>query len=148
VSKSKHIQFVSGADMSVYWISNFVWDFAVFVVPAIAVVIVFACFNVPGMYTKLWLYSLPYSDMPSLRHRQQPRCCVPYYHAVRLAGPSPDLRLYVPVQHSERSLCKVLHGIALVFLFSDAILYYYYFFLRFLLIIACLVILGSDPFHF
>ncbi len=47
-SKSKHIQFVSGLDMSVYWLANFLWDFAIFLVPSIAILIVFAAFNVPG----------------------------------------------------------------------------------------------------
>lgn len=47
-SKSKHIQFVSGLNMSVYWFTNMIWDFAIFLFPAIAVVIVFAIFSIPA----------------------------------------------------------------------------------------------------
>ena len=48
VSKSKHIQFVSGLDMPVYWLANFVWDLAIFLFPAITIVIIFAAFNFPA----------------------------------------------------------------------------------------------------
>ena len=49
VSKSKHIQFVSGANMFIYWSTNFLWDLFVFIFPAGSITIVFAVFSIPGL---------------------------------------------------------------------------------------------------
>ena len=44
-NKAKHIQFVSGVNVLVFWGASFVWDFITVVMPAIGVLIMFAAFN-------------------------------------------------------------------------------------------------------
>lgn len=51
VTKSKHIQFVSGVPVFNYWISTFAWDLCNFMILAILMVIVLAAFNIEG-YSK------------------------------------------------------------------------------------------------
>ncbi|XP_061418243.1 phospholipid-transporting ATPase ABCA1-like isoform X5 [Lethenteron reissneri] len=65
VSKAKHLQFVSGVNPTIYWISNFAWDMLNYTVPATLVVLIFLCFqqqsytsaaNLPVLITLLLLY--------------------------------------------------------------------------------------------
>ncbi|XP_028661720.1 phospholipid-transporting ATPase ABCA1a [Erpetoichthys calabaricus] len=65
VSKSKHMQFISGVKPGLYWLANFVWDMCNYVVPATLVIIIFICFqqksyvsstNLPVLALLLLLY--------------------------------------------------------------------------------------------
>ncbi|XP_042335728.1 phospholipid-transporting ATPase ABCA1-like [Sceloporus undulatus] len=65
VTKSKHLQFVSGMKPIVYWLGNFAWDMCNYLVPAILVVLIFLCFqqksyvsaaNLPSLILLLLLY--------------------------------------------------------------------------------------------
>ncbi|XP_066471023.1 phospholipid-transporting ATPase ABCA1 [Tiliqua scincoides] len=65
VSKSKHLQFISGVRPVIYWLANFVWDMCNYVVPATLVIIIFICFqqksyvssaNLPVLALLLLLY--------------------------------------------------------------------------------------------
>lgn len=47
-TKAKHIQFVSGVNPVLYWLSNYVWDFLNFLIPAMACMVIFHIFNVPA----------------------------------------------------------------------------------------------------
>nr|XP_022911287.1 ATP-binding cassette sub-family A member 3-like [Onthophagus taurus]XP_022911294.1 ATP-binding cassette sub-family A member 3-like [Onthophagus taurus] len=51
VNKSKHLQFVSGANVGVYWVTAYVWDFLTFVFTSLCLVITLACFQEPGFAT-------------------------------------------------------------------------------------------------
>eukprot|EP00795_Rhopilema_esculentum_P013264 gene13264-4097_t len=44
-SKAKHIQFVSGVNGCIYWVSCFCWDFINYLLPAVAMAICFAAFQ-------------------------------------------------------------------------------------------------------
>jgi hypothetical protein len=44
-NKAKHIQFVSGVNVIVFWGATFLWDFVTIILPAIGVLIMFAAFN-------------------------------------------------------------------------------------------------------
>lgn len=44
-SQAKHLQFVSGVDPNIYWITNFLWDMMNFLIPVFGVLFVFFCFN-------------------------------------------------------------------------------------------------------
>lgn len=44
-SHSKHVQFISGADEYIYWLSTFLWDCIALVVPFALMVIIVAAFN-------------------------------------------------------------------------------------------------------
>ncbi len=46
VTKSKHIQFVSGVSVFNFWASTFVWDYINFMFPAICIVIVIGAVNI------------------------------------------------------------------------------------------------------
>ncbi len=48
VTKSKHIQFVSGVSVFNYWASTFTWDLCNFIVPCILLVVVMAAVNIEG----------------------------------------------------------------------------------------------------
>ncbi|TRY85186.1 hypothetical protein DNTS_030944 [Danionella cerebrum] len=72
VSKAKHLQFVSGVNPSIYWLTNFTWDMCNYFVPAIIIIIIFLCFqqkaylvhhtyDVPGH-----LHFLPYVVLTSI----------------------------------------------------------------------------------
>ncbi|XP_060734088.1 phospholipid-transporting ATPase ABCA1 isoform X3 [Tachysurus vachellii] len=65
VSKSKHLQFVSGVKPILYWTANFVWDMLNYTVPATMVVFIFISFqqqsyvsekNLPALVLLLLLY--------------------------------------------------------------------------------------------
>ncbi|TRY97479.1 hypothetical protein DNTS_008213 [Danionella cerebrum] len=65
VSKSKHLQFVSGVKPVLYWTTNYVWDMLNYTVPATMVVLIFICFqqesyvsekNLPALVLLLLLY--------------------------------------------------------------------------------------------
>eukprot|EP00730_Choanoeca_flexa_P008671 TRINITY_DN12519_c2_g1_i12.p1 TRINITY_DN12519_c2_g1~~TRINITY_DN12519_c2_g1_i12.p1 ORF type:complete len:1527 (+),score=451.98 TRINITY_DN12519_c2_g1_i12:2-4582(+) len=44
-NKAKHIQFVSGVNLTVFWLASFLWDLVNIILPAIGVLIMFAAFN-------------------------------------------------------------------------------------------------------
>lgn len=48
ISKSKHLQFVSGMDPTTYWLATFAWDMLNFLVPAFICMVVFLAFNLPA----------------------------------------------------------------------------------------------------
>ncbi|XP_053104298.1 retinal-specific phospholipid-transporting ATPase ABCA4 isoform X2 [Hemicordylus capensis] len=65
VTKAKHLQFVSGVGLSVYWITNFLWDIVNYIVSAGLVVVIFIGFkkkaytspsNLPALIALLLLY--------------------------------------------------------------------------------------------
>ncbi|KAH0625883.1 hypothetical protein JD844_034238 [Phrynosoma platyrhinos] len=65
VTKSKHLQIVSGMKPVVYWLGNFAWDMCNYLVPAVLVVLIFLCFqqksyvsaaNLPSLILLLLLY--------------------------------------------------------------------------------------------
>jgi len=47
-SKSKHLQFVSGVDPVIYWLSNYAWDVCNYLIPACACITLLRLFNVPA----------------------------------------------------------------------------------------------------
>eukprot|EP00111_Clytia_hemisphaerica_P002239 TCONS_00006276-protein len=47
-TKAKHIQFVSGLSPVLYWLSNYIWDFLNFMIPAMACMFIFHAFAVPA----------------------------------------------------------------------------------------------------
>ncbi|KAF4110511.1 hypothetical protein G5714_007542 [Onychostoma macrolepis] len=72
VSKSKHLQFVSGVNPTVYWLANFAWDMCNYIVPCIIVIIIFLCFqqksyvsppNLPALILLLLLYGWSITPM-------------------------------------------------------------------------------------
>ncbi|KAM9530760.1 phospholipid-transporting ATPase ABCA1-like isoform 1-T2 [Salvelinus alpinus] len=65
VNKAKHMQFISGVQPFLYWVSNFIWDMCNYIVPATLVIIIFICFqqdayvsstNLPVLALLLLLY--------------------------------------------------------------------------------------------
>ena len=44
-NKAKHIQFVSGVNVFVFWLASFAWDMLTVIAPTLGVLIVFAAFN-------------------------------------------------------------------------------------------------------
>ncbi|XP_056591567.1 phospholipid-transporting ATPase ABCA1 isoform X2 [Triplophysa dalaica] len=65
VSKSKHLQFVSGVKPILYWTTNYIWDMLNYTVPAAMVVLIFISFqqesyvsekNLPALVLLLLLY--------------------------------------------------------------------------------------------
>ncbi|KAI2662111.1 Phospholipid-transporting ATPase ABCA1 [Labeo rohita] len=72
VSKSKHLQFVSGVNPTIYWLANFAWDMCNYIVPCIIVIIIFLCFqqksyvsppNLPALILLLALYGWSITPM-------------------------------------------------------------------------------------
>ncbi|KAI2659243.1 Phospholipid-transporting ATPase ABCA1 [Labeo rohita] len=65
VSKSKHLQFVSGVKPILYWTTNYVWDMLNYTVPATMVVFIFISFQqeswsiTPLMYPASFIFSVP-----------------------------------------------------------------------------------------
>ncbi|GJQ88081.1 hypothetical protein Trydic_g13093 [Trypoxylus dichotomus] len=55
VNKSKHLQFVSGAKVSAFWLANILWDFITFLVTIACTIITLACFQEDGFSTPLEL---------------------------------------------------------------------------------------------
>nr|XP_022919055.1 ATP-binding cassette sub-family A member 3-like isoform X1 [Onthophagus taurus] len=51
VCKSKHLQFVSGVNISVYWVTAYLWDFLTFLFTCICLIITLACLQEPGFAT-------------------------------------------------------------------------------------------------
>lgn len=47
-SKAKHLQFVSGVDPVIYWLSNYVWDVCNYLIPACCCITLLRVFNVPA----------------------------------------------------------------------------------------------------
>uniref|UniRef100_H3CEJ3 ATP-binding cassette sub-family A member 2 n=1 Tax=Tetraodon nigroviridis TaxID=99883 RepID=H3CEJ3_TETNG len=47
-TKAKHLQFVSGCDPVIYWLSNYVWDMLNYLVPATCCVIILFVFDLPA----------------------------------------------------------------------------------------------------
>lgn len=47
-SQAKHLQFVSGVDVSSYWLATFAWDILNSLIPVIFSIILFAAFQVEG----------------------------------------------------------------------------------------------------
>ncbi|WAR23494.1 ABCA1-like protein [Mya arenaria] len=45
VSNSKHLQFVSGVNPCIYWVSNFCWDLLYYLIPSILCIFIFLAFN-------------------------------------------------------------------------------------------------------
>ena len=43
--QSKHVQFVSGVHISVYWMANFAWDLINFSIPLIILLVVYGAFD-------------------------------------------------------------------------------------------------------
>lgn len=46
ITKSKHVQFVSGVHVFNFWISTFLWDFINFLIPSLLLLIIFVAFDV------------------------------------------------------------------------------------------------------
>lgn len=51
-SKSKHLQFVSGVKVLIFWSINFLWDFITYTVIVVAVIVALLCFQEDGFKTK------------------------------------------------------------------------------------------------
>ncbi|XP_054907006.1 phospholipid-transporting ATPase ABCA1-like isoform X1 [Poeciliopsis prolifica] len=72
VSKAKHLQFVSGVNPTIYWITNFVWDMCNYIVPCFIVIVIFLCFqqkayvsppNLPALILLLIFYGWAITPM-------------------------------------------------------------------------------------
>ena len=48
VTKAKHLQFVSGVGITVFWLSNLVWDYVSFLVPACGMLLTLLAFQEEG----------------------------------------------------------------------------------------------------
>ena len=48
MAQAKHLQFVSGVDVTSFWISTYAWDLLNALVPVVLSVILFAAFQVEG----------------------------------------------------------------------------------------------------
>ncbi|XP_077992334.1 ATP-binding cassette sub-family A member 2-like [Glandiceps talaboti] len=57
-SKAKHLHFISGVSPFVYWISNYVWDMLMFLLPVACCVVVLLVFDVPVFSTSTNLPAL------------------------------------------------------------------------------------------
>ncbi|CAG9761787.1 unnamed protein product [Ceutorhynchus assimilis] len=51
VSKSKHLQFVSGVKVVVFWLTTFFWDFVTYIITVVALLIALVCFQENGFKT-------------------------------------------------------------------------------------------------
>ncbi|XP_052777802.1 phospholipid-transporting ATPase ABCA1-like [Mya arenaria] len=67
VSNSKHLQFVSGVNPCIYWVSNFCWDLLYYLIPSILCIFIFLAFNnqayvsavnAPCLVSLLFLYGV------------------------------------------------------------------------------------------
>ncbi|XP_030287307.1 phospholipid-transporting ATPase ABCA1 isoform X1 [Sparus aurata] len=72
VNKAKHLQFVSGVNPAVYWLSSFAWDMCNYVIPCLIVIVIFLCFqqkayvspaNLPALILLLVLYGWSITPM-------------------------------------------------------------------------------------
>ncbi|KAM9717085.1 phospholipid-transporting ATPase ABCA1 isoform 2-T3 [Menidia menidia] len=72
VSKAKHLQFVSGVNPAVYWLTNFVWDMCNYIIPCLIVIAIFLCFqqkayvsppNLPALILLLVFYGWAITPM-------------------------------------------------------------------------------------
>eukprot|EP00051_Salpingoeca_urceolata_P022285 m.359766 g.359766 ORF g.359766 m.359766 type:complete len:1971 (+) comp19951_c3_seq13:616-6528(+) len=57
-TKAKHLQFVSGAGPVTFWLATFAWDLINVLVPAVLMLIAFACFDVPAFRGRLHIVAL------------------------------------------------------------------------------------------
>lgn len=65
-SKAKHLQFISGVSPTAYWLSNYVFDFITFLLPAFGTILLLIAFkedaytgkNLPIVFLNLMLYGL------------------------------------------------------------------------------------------
>ncbi|KAK3090139.1 hypothetical protein FSP39_009459 [Pinctada imbricata] len=73
ISSSKHLQFVSGVNPTIYWITNFLWDMLNYIVPCCLCICVFLAFdidayvsstNLPSLILLLYLYG--YATIPMM----------------------------------------------------------------------------------
>ena len=48
VTKAKHLQFVSGVGITVFWLSNLVWDYLSFLIPACGMLLTLLAFQEEG----------------------------------------------------------------------------------------------------
>ncbi|CAH0549211.1 unnamed protein product [Brassicogethes aeneus] len=55
ISKSKHLQLISGAEVWIFWITTFLFDFLVYCFMAVLFVTVLSCFQQPGFSTPVEL---------------------------------------------------------------------------------------------
>lgn len=55
VSKSKHLQFVSGVKVSTFWLAAAAWDFITFQVTSLCIIITLVCFQEDGFSTSVEL---------------------------------------------------------------------------------------------
>ena len=70
VNKSKAIQFISGAQAWVFWLTSFIWDMLTSTLVAILITILFAIFNIPAysgsnlgyVFLLFWLFG--FSALP------------------------------------------------------------------------------------
>ncbi|KAK7101016.1 phospholipid-transporting ATPase ABCA1-like [Littorina saxatilis] len=72
VSNSKHLQFVSGINPAIYWITNFFWDMINYIIPAALCIFIFLAFgkdayvsttNAPCLVALLFLYGWAITPM-------------------------------------------------------------------------------------
>ncbi|KAH9491700.1 ATP-binding cassette sub- A member 1 [Bulinus truncatus] len=72
VSNSKHLQFVSGINPTVYWLANWTWDMINYSIPALLCVLIFLAFgksayvsssNLPCLFALLFLYGWAITPM-------------------------------------------------------------------------------------
>ena len=47
-TKAKHLQFVSGVGVTVFWLSNLVWDYVSFLIPACGMLLTLLAFQEEG----------------------------------------------------------------------------------------------------
>lgn len=55
VNKSKHLQFVSGAKVSSFWLIAFIWDYITFLFTSVCLIITLAAFQEDGFKTGIEL---------------------------------------------------------------------------------------------
>ena len=72
VSNSKHLQFVSGINPTVYWLANWAWDMLNYSIPAILCILIFLAFgkeaytsakNFPCLLALMFLYGWSITPM-------------------------------------------------------------------------------------
>ncbi|XP_055884282.1 phospholipid-transporting ATPase ABCA1-like isoform X3 [Biomphalaria glabrata] len=72
VSNSKHLQFVSGINPTVYWLANWSWDMINYSIPALLCILIFVAFgksayvspsNLPCLFALLFLYGWAITPM-------------------------------------------------------------------------------------
>ena len=46
--KAKHLQFVSGINRVIYWLANYCWDIANYIIPALCCIVILRGFDIPA----------------------------------------------------------------------------------------------------